>query len=86
MGNKKTAISIEKPLFEEIDALAEEMDVSRSYLFSLAAKEFIQRHKSQKLLEAINNAYKDSSDLDDEARRLHVEMQSKHRRLVKNQW
>ncbi len=31
MANKKTAISIEKPLFEEIEALAEEMEVSRSY-------------------------------------------------------
>ena len=85
MRNKKTAISIEQPLFEEIEALAEEMEVSRSYLFSLAAKEFIQRHKSQKLLEAINKAYQDSPDLDDE-RRLKAQMKSKHRGLVKNQW
>lgn len=86
MSSKKTAISIEKPIFEEINTLAEEMAVSRSYLFSLAAKEFIQRHKNQKLLEAINNAYKDSPDLDDEARQLKDKMQSKHRGLVQNQW
>jgi|PlaIllAssembly_1097288.scaffolds.fasta_scaffold636785_1 metal-responsive CopG/Arc/MetJ family transcriptional regulator len=85
MGNIKTAISIEQPLFEEMEALAGEMDVSRSYLFSLAAREFIQYHKNQKLLEALNNAYKDASDLDDEVR-LKVNMKSKHRRLVKNQW
>lgn len=84
MANKKTAISIEKPLFEEIEALAEEMEVSRSFLFTLAAREFIQRHKSQKLLEAINNAYKDSSDLVEE--RLRAQMKSKQRRLVKDQW
>ncbi len=86
MSNKKTAISIEKLIFEEVNALAEEMAVSRSYLFSLAAKEFIQRYKNQKLLEAINKAYKDHPDLDDETRRLQDKMQSKHRGLVKNQW
>ncbi len=85
MGNIKTAISIEQPLFDEIEALAGELDVSRSYLFSLAIREFIQHHKNQKLLEAINNAYKDASDLDDEVR-LKVKMKSKQRRLVKNQW
>lgn len=84
MANKKTAISIEKPLFEEIDALAEEMEVSRSYLFAMAAREFIQRRKSQKLLEAINAAYRDSPDLVEE--RLREEMKSKYRGLVKDRW
>ena len=37
MANIKTAISVEKPLFEELCALSKEMEVSRSYLFSLAA-------------------------------------------------
>jgi metal-responsive CopG/Arc/MetJ family transcriptional regulator len=84
MANKKTAISIEKPLFEEIDALAAEMEVSRSYLFTIAAREFIQRRKSQKLLDAINAAYKDSPDLVEE--RLREQMKSKYRRLVKDRW
>jgi metal-responsive CopG/Arc/MetJ family transcriptional regulator len=84
MAKKKTAISIEKQLFEEIEALAEEMDVSRSFLFTLAAREFVQRHKSQKLLEAINKAYKDIPGPDEEKLRVH--MKSKHRRLVKDQW
>jgi metal-responsive CopG/Arc/MetJ family transcriptional regulator len=82
MANKKTAISIEKPLFEEIDALAEEMEVSRSYLFTIAAREFIQRRKNQKLLDAINAAYRDSPDLVEE--RLREQMKSKYRRLVKD--
>ena len=66
MANIKTAISIEKPLFEEVDALAQELEVSRSHLFGLAAREFVQRHKSQKLLDAINAAYDDVPDPDEQ--------------------
>lgn len=84
MANIKTAISIEKPLFEEVGTLAEEMDISRSYLFSLAAREFIQRHKNQKLLDAINVAYGDQPDETEE--KVRIQMRSKHRGLVKDQW
>lgn len=84
MANIKTAISIEKPLFEEIEALAKEMDVSRSHLFSLAAREYIQGHKNQKLLEAINTAYDDQPDVSEE--KLLTLMRSRHRELVKDQW
>jgi metal-responsive CopG/Arc/MetJ family transcriptional regulator len=83
MANKKTAISIEKPLFEEVEALSKEMEVSRSYFFTLAAREFIKRHNNQKLLDAINAAYNDSPDIIEET--LKAQMKSKHRRLVKDQ-
>ena len=63
MANIKTAISMEKPLFEEMESLAEELDVSRSHVFTLAAREFIQRHKNQRLLDALNAAYDDLPDL-----------------------
>jgi metal-responsive CopG/Arc/MetJ family transcriptional regulator len=84
MANIKTAISIEKTLFEELEALAEEMDVSRSYLFSLAAREFIQHHKNQKLLDSINAAYGDQPDAAEE--KVRIQMRSKHRELVKDKW
>lgn len=84
MANIKTAISIEKPLFEEVEALAKEMEVSRSYLFTLAARDFIQHRKSQKLLDTINATYNDLPDPVEE--RLIAQMKSKHRRLVKDSW
>ena len=84
MGVVKTAISIEKPLFEEMETLAEEMEVSRSYLFALAAREFVQRHKSQKLLDAINLAYGGSPDAAEE--KLPTPIRSSHREAVKGQW
>ncbi len=84
MPNIKTAISIEKPLFEEIEALAEEMEVSRSSLFSIAAREFIQQRKNRKLLESINEACDDTSDSIET--NVKVKMKSKHRQLVNDQW
>ena len=62
MANIKTSISIEEPLFKEVEALAEELEVSRSRIFAHAAREFIQRHKNQKSLDAINAANEDLPD------------------------
>jgi metal-responsive CopG/Arc/MetJ family transcriptional regulator len=84
MANVKTAISVDKPLFDEVDALAQEMEVSRSYLFTLAAREYIQRRKSQKILEAVNAAHDDVPDPAEDS--LQTRMRSKHRELVKDQW
>lgn len=84
MATIKTAISIEKPLFDQLGDLAHEMNTSRSRIFALAATEFIQRHKNIKLLEAINDAYKDSMD---EKETFHnTAMRSKHLKMVKDQW
>ena len=84
MRNVKTAISIDKPLFDEINSLAHEMNTSRSRVFSLAAKEFIQRHKNQELLDAINAAYGDVSD--EKESTLKSTMRSRHINMVQDQW
>ena len=84
MANKKTAISIDEPLFEQVDALAHEFKTSRSRIFALAAQEFIQRHRNQKLLEAINNAYDDAPGTKEES--LISMMRSRHIEMVKDQW
>jgi metal-responsive CopG/Arc/MetJ family transcriptional regulator len=83
MAAIKTAISIEQPLFQEMETLAKEMAVSRSHLFGLAARDFIQRHKSRRLLAAINAAHIEG---DNEEADLSAIMKSKHRRLIKGQW
>ncbi len=84
MANVKTAISVNEPLFVEINELAHEMSVSRSHLISLAAQEFIQRRKSHKLFNAINDAYDDLPDKHEEV--LKLQMRSRHLELVKDQW
>lgn len=82
MPNVKTAISIEKPIFEQMDVLAKKLNVSRSRLFTMAAKEFIQRHNNIELLKLINAAYEDSSETEPVVAMMH----SNHYRMVKDQW
>ncbi|MBS3809982.1 MAG: CopG family transcriptional regulator [Desulfobacterales bacterium] len=82
MKNLKTAISIEKSTFEQMDALAKKLNISRSRLFTIAARQFIEQNRNIELLEAINEAYDDSP----ETEQIVEQMRSKHRRMVKNQW
>ena len=82
MPNVKTAISIEKPIFEEMDILAKNLNVSRSRLFTMAAREFLQRHNNIELLKQINEAYEDSSETEPMVTMMH----SNHYKMVKDQW
>jgi metal-responsive CopG/Arc/MetJ family transcriptional regulator len=82
MSNVKTAISIEKPVFEQMDMLAKTLNISRSRLFTLAAREFIQRHQNIELLKQINEAYEDAPDPDPAVTRMHPT----HYQMVKDQW
>ena len=82
MASIKTAISIEKPLFEQINILARDLKISRSRLFALAVEEFIQRHKNSDLLETLNKVY---SDLP-ESETILPGMRSKHYEMVKDKW
>ena len=85
MANVKTAISLQQSLFDRVDALAHELTISRSRLFTMAVEEFIQRHENQKLLEALNAAYDDSPDSEEQV--LLHEMRSKQRQIVQeDQW
>jgi metal-responsive CopG/Arc/MetJ family transcriptional regulator len=84
MASIKTAISINKNLFEQVNKLAGELEVSRSYLFVLAVEEFIQRYENERLLRQINQAY-DDLPLADENQILRG-MRSSHRKLVDGEW
>ncbi len=81
MPNVKTAISIEKPIFEKINILAKSLNVSRSYIFSQAVKEYIQRHQNIELLQQLNDIYDDQ-----EADSLVQKMRPKHKKMVNDQW
>ncbi len=75
MPNVKTAVSIEETLFERAEALARELKVSRSRLFAMALEDFVLRAENRRLLEQLNEAYKDGPDPDelsflDKARRM----------------
>ena len=83
MASIKTAISIEKPIFEQINILAKNLKISRSRLFALAVEEFIQRHKNSELFETLNKVY---SDLPESETIFLPRMRSKHYEMVKDKW
>ena len=58
----RTAISLNRSLFKETEALASRLRLTRSGLFSQALKEFVQRRQNQLLLEQLNAAHADASD------------------------
>ncbi len=84
MQNVKTAISLQKPLFDQAENLARSMKVSRSRLFVLALEEFIQRQQSRELLMRINAAYAGEPDPTEKALRRKVRRH--HRRIVEGTW
>ncbi|MBU4225959.1 MAG: hypothetical protein KKC71_09085 [Chloroflexi bacterium] len=58
----KTAISVQKSLFDEAENLARQMKVPRSRLFAMALEEYIKRQQNRELLAQINAAYADEPD------------------------
>jgi metal-responsive CopG/Arc/MetJ family transcriptional regulator len=80
----KTAISIDKSLFEQAETLAQKLKVSRSRLFVLAVESYIKRYQSQALLDEINHAYADQHDPSEQK---HIAaMRKSHRKLVEGEW
>jgi predicted transcriptional regulator len=53
----KTAISIPDDLYEKANIVANEMHCSRSKLFALAIRDYIEKIESHKILERLNNVY-----------------------------
>jgi metal-responsive CopG/Arc/MetJ family transcriptional regulator len=84
MATVKTAISIDKSLFEQVNKLADKLDVSRSHLFVLAVEEFIRRYENEQLLRQLNQAY-DELPLANEEQLLE-RMRASHRNLVEGEW
>ncbi|HRW09599.1 MAG TPA: hypothetical protein P5121_31075 [Caldilineaceae bacterium] len=62
----KTAISLDDNLFAQVEDLVQELDMSRSRVIALAIQEFIKRREKQKILEKLNEVYKDGPTDDEE--------------------
>lgn len=83
MANVKTAISLQRSLFEQAEALASEMKISRSRLVALALEEFIRR-QNQQLMDKINASYEESLEHQDSVNS--QDLQRQHEHIVKNEW
>ena len=83
MATVKTAVSLRESLFEDIVALAREMNVPRSRLIAMALEEYLRRRENRRLLAAIDAA---ETVLETPSeRRVSRAWRSRHRKLVEDQ-
>jgi len=82
MAYVKTTISLQEALLKKMDDMAQQLDISRSRLFALAAEDYLRRHQNQELLQAINAAYDDLPDPAEETHR--QQMRRQHRQMIVN--
>jgi metal-responsive CopG/Arc/MetJ family transcriptional regulator len=84
MANVKTAISLQKSLFEQAQDLARKLKVSRSRVFVLALEDYLCRQQNRELLAQINAAYAEEPDAAEQT--LRRKYRRHHRRMVEGQW
>ena len=53
----KTAISIPDSIFQEADTLAKRLGFSRSELYSKAIEAFLEEHRGDQIISALNKLY-----------------------------
>jgi metal-responsive CopG/Arc/MetJ family transcriptional regulator len=80
----KTAISLDDGLLLEADETARQLGLSRSRLFSVAVREFLERHRQRDMLHRLNEVYGSGPQRAEKA--LLTGIKSKVRRTVKESW
>jgi metal-responsive CopG/Arc/MetJ family transcriptional regulator len=61
----KTAISLPDSVFEEAEALAKKLGLSRSELYTKALQAYLQRYNREQMLNKLNQVYaEESSEVD----------------------
>ncbi len=79
----KTAISIPDDLFKRVENFAAELHLSRSQVFTDAVREYIERRRNEKILDAINRGYSDVET--EEEKRLREESKKHYAGLLKDE-
>lgn len=84
MPNIKTAISLNRDLFEQVDELACSLKVSRSRVFALATEEFLKRRRNAQITQQLNETY--TGEAAEEDQEILRQMRPTHRRLAEAEW
>lgn len=83
----KTAISIPDEIFKEVDEFAKEQKCSRSEVFTLAVKEFIEKSKAKHLLRTLNEVYSEpESETGDDRQRRRKAIRHFSRKVLKDSY
>lgn len=62
----KTAVSLKRPLFQQIDKIAREQKLPRSRVFTLALESYVERYQNQILLDKLNEAHAEPNDANEQ--------------------
>jgi len=84
MATVKTAISMPERLFEDLEAAAKEMQLSRSQVFAQAVKEFLRERENRRILEQLNQVYAEGPD--EEEQQYLERMKARYRRIIEGEW
>jgi Leucine-rich repeat (LRR) protein len=77
----KTAISINKDIYNEAEQTAQQLGLTRSKLYSMAILEFVRIHKPDAITANLNEVYSNtSSKLDDDINQLNYTL------LAQDEW
>ncbi|PSB32679.1 hypothetical protein C7B82_05345 [Stenomitos frigidus ULC18] len=63
----KTAISLPDPVFKEAEALAKQLGVSRSELYTEALKAYLRKYNRDQILHKLNEVYAEAPSEPDPA-------------------
>jgi metal-responsive CopG/Arc/MetJ family transcriptional regulator len=80
----KTAISIDDGLLQEADDTARLMGLSRSRLFAMAVRDFLQRQQQEQMLLRLNEVYANAPEPAE--KRVLKEIKAKMRGTLKDRW
>ncbi|HQV70847.1 MAG TPA: hypothetical protein PL141_13290 [Thermoflexales bacterium] len=58
----KTAVSLKRPLFQQIDKIAREQKLPRSRVFTLALEAYVTQYQNRILLDKLNEAHAQPAD------------------------
>ena len=67
MPGVKTAISLKKPLFQQVEVLARRMKVPRSRLFAMALEDFLRRYETKEMIRRLNESYREAPSSEERA-------------------
>ena len=82
----KVAISIPDDVFEEVEKIAKEQKKSRSQIFVSAAREYIQRRETRRLIERLDEVYSHPDTPDESAQRKAMGEYQEKRLKRKESW
>jgi metal-responsive CopG/Arc/MetJ family transcriptional regulator len=82
----KIAISIPDDVFEEVDKIAKEQKKSRSQIFVSAAREYIQKEETRRLIERLDKVYSQPETSEERAQRMAMSEYQRRRVKRKGRW